>query len=243
MRIARPALTYANVMATIAVFLSLAGTSYAAVVLASNSVRSTHIRNGNVLGADLATNAVTSIKVKNGSLLAADFKAGQLPAGAQGAQGPQGPQGAAGANGNNGANGINGVDATAPAGAVMFFNLAACPSGWSEMTDARGRYVVGLPPGGMLGGGAGTPLTNQEIRPVGQHNHDVILPSHNHTHAVGLLGSMTPIQVAAGAGAFVLAPGNSISINSGGNGTIASQNTGVSGTNAPYIQLLVCQKS
>lgn len=31
-----------------------------------------------------------------------------------------------------------------PSGAVMAFNLAACPSGWSEIAGARGRVIVGL---------------------------------------------------------------------------------------------------
>jgi hypothetical protein len=102
-------LTYANVMATIAVFVALGGSSYAAVTLGKNSVRSKHIKNGEVKTVDLATNAVTSAKVKNGSLLAADFGAGQLPAGAPGAPGPAGAKGDAGANGTNGTNGTSGA--------------------------------------------------------------------------------------------------------------------------------------
>jgi hypothetical protein len=86
-------------MATIAVFVALGGSGYAAVRLSKNSVTSTSIKNGQVKAADLARNAVTTGKVKDGSLLSADFKAGQIPAGATG---PQGPQGAPGQNGSNG---------------------------------------------------------------------------------------------------------------------------------------------
>ena len=57
-------LTYANVMATAAVFLALGGVSYAAVAIPKNSV-------GNQ---QLKPNAVTTKKVKNGTLLAADFR-------------------------------------------------------------------------------------------------------------------------------------------------------------------------
>ena len=89
----RPRLTYANVMATVAVFVSLGGSSYAAVKLSKNSVRSDHIRNGQVKRADLASNAVTSDKVRNGSLRAADFRTGDLPAGATGQTGAQGAKG------------------------------------------------------------------------------------------------------------------------------------------------------
>ncbi len=71
-------LSYANVMATVAVFVALGGSSYAAVQLSRNSVRSEHIKSGEVRRGDLADDAVSSAKVKNGSLLSSDFKAGQL---------------------------------------------------------------------------------------------------------------------------------------------------------------------
>ena len=75
----RGRLTYANVMATVAVFIALGGGAYAATTLPRNSVGSTQIKKGAVRNSDLASNAVTSRKVKNGSLLPSDFK--QLPTG------------------------------------------------------------------------------------------------------------------------------------------------------------------
>jgi hypothetical protein len=64
-------LTYANVTATLALFVALSGGAYAAAKIPPNSVGT----------AQLKDNAVTTEKVYDGSLLAADFKAGQLPAG------------------------------------------------------------------------------------------------------------------------------------------------------------------
>jgi hypothetical protein len=87
MRKLRERLTYANVMATIAVFIALGGASYAATQLPKNSVGSNQIKKG----------AVTGAKVRSGSLLASDFKAGQLPQGPRGAEGPPGPKGEPGA--------------------------------------------------------------------------------------------------------------------------------------------------
>jgi hypothetical protein len=88
----RGKLTYANVVATLALFLALAGgTAYAATHLGKNSVGT----------AQLKKNAVTGAKVKNGSLGAADFAAGQLPAGPTGPRGPEGPAGAEGAPGKD----------------------------------------------------------------------------------------------------------------------------------------------
>jgi hypothetical protein len=79
----RTRLSYANVMATLAFFLALAGGSYAAVTLKRNAVKNRHI----------AKNAVTAPKVKNASLLAQDFAPGQLPKGEQGEPGRQGETG------------------------------------------------------------------------------------------------------------------------------------------------------
>ena len=86
----RTHLTYANVMATVAVFCAIGGTAWA---LSANSVGSRQLKPKAVKTSDLAPNAVTSPKVKNGSLRRQDFAAGQIPAGDQGPVGPTGPQG------------------------------------------------------------------------------------------------------------------------------------------------------
>jgi hypothetical protein len=85
----RSHVTYANVIATIALFLALGGGAYAASKLPKNSVTAKQIK----------SNSITSPKVKDRSLLAKDFKAGQLPAGASGPQGAEGPRGVAGQTG------------------------------------------------------------------------------------------------------------------------------------------------
>jgi hypothetical protein len=89
----------AMIVALIALFVALGGTSYAAVVLPANSVGTKQLRNG----------AVTAAKVKPQSLLASDFKDGQLPRGATGPQGPKGDTGAAGATGAQGLKGDTGA--------------------------------------------------------------------------------------------------------------------------------------
>jgi hypothetical protein len=82
-------LTYANVMATIAVFIALGGSAYAATQLKRNSVGTKQLRNG----------AVTGAKVKDGSLSGADINAstlGQVPSAAHAeSAGSAAPSGAA----------------------------------------------------------------------------------------------------------------------------------------------------
>jgi hypothetical protein len=86
----RPRLTYANAIATLALFLALGGgAAFAASTLGKNSVGPKQLKRS----------AVTGAKVKDGSLLATDFKAGQLPGGERGPTGERGPQGVAGAPG------------------------------------------------------------------------------------------------------------------------------------------------
>lgn len=106
----RPRLSYANVVSTLALFLALGGTSYAALVVTGKNIRN---------------NTVASADIRNGSLLRKDFKAGQLPGagtpgttvpGPAGAPGPggtggggaAGPQGAKGETGAQGAPGAAG---------------------------------------------------------------------------------------------------------------------------------------
>jgi hypothetical protein len=79
----RARLTYANVIATLALFLALGGSSYAALKLPKNSVKAKQI----------ATGAVTSTEVKNGSLKAGDFGSASRAK----LKGPKGDKGDAGA--------------------------------------------------------------------------------------------------------------------------------------------------
>lgn len=92
-------LTYANVMSTLALFVALGGSSYAAITVTGRNVT-----NGSLTGVDIRDDSVRSRDVRgltgsdvlDGSLTRADFEAGQLPAGPQG---PIGPPGAAGTDG------------------------------------------------------------------------------------------------------------------------------------------------
>lgn len=80
-------LSYANVTATLALFVALGGTSYAAIKLPRNSVGSSQIR----------SSAVGGSEVHNGSLRGADIYKGTRRSlrGAAGATGPAGPAGPA----------------------------------------------------------------------------------------------------------------------------------------------------
>ncbi|MGE4427606.1 MAG: hypothetical protein AB7G37_14235 [Solirubrobacteraceae bacterium] len=175
----------AHVMAGVAIFVALGGTSYAAVSLPKNSVGSAQIKNGAVAAKDLkkkavtgsrvASNAITSSKVKDGSLLAQDFKAGELSGGAPGPAGPQGPQGEKGDKGEKGdpgapgANGTNGVSGyqlvTGPAVNVAAGDsaqaTAACPAGKRVL---GGGYTVGASTGVNMNRSGPSSVTTWYVR-------------------------------------------------------------------------------
>jgi hypothetical protein len=94
----RSRLTYANVVASLALFVALGGVSWAAVTLPAHSVGKRQLK----------SNAVTSEKVANGSLKAADFAASQVPRGERGPTGPTGATGPAGSAGPAGPAGPKG---------------------------------------------------------------------------------------------------------------------------------------
>jgi hypothetical protein len=84
----RTRLTYANLMATLGVFLALGGTSYAALTITGRNVR-----NGSLTGRDVKNGSLGSADIGDRRLLAKDFKPGQLPSGPPGARGATGPAG------------------------------------------------------------------------------------------------------------------------------------------------------
>jgi hypothetical protein len=153
--------------------------------------------------------------------------------------GPPGPAGQPGPAGGGGG---------APAGAVLFFDLASCPAGWSAYANAQGRYVVGLNPGGALAATVGTALTDQQNRATGQHSHTITDPGHSH----GVNGSGAALRVPsailsfAGRGAISTLPpapnATTTGIMSAQTGITVDESAGVAGTNAPYVQLLACRK-
>ena len=64
----RPRLSYANVMATIAVFIALGGASYAALKVPKNSVGAKQLRKNAVRTAKIRKEAVTAAKIRKGTL-------------------------------------------------------------------------------------------------------------------------------------------------------------------------------
>ena len=143
-------LSYANVVASLALFIALGGTSYAAFTITSKQVR-----NNSLTGADIKNSSVSTADVKNGSLLSKDFKRGQLVAGAQGPQGPAGakgddgaagPQGAKGDKGDAGPQGAPGAD-----GATNVVTRHSPVQIYGQYT--AGAYAGCLPGEKVVGGG------------------------------------------------------------------------------------------
>ena len=116
----RSRLTFANVVASLALFIALGGSSYAALTVTGRNVP-----DGSLSGRDIRNQSVTGRDVSG--LTAADFRSGVLAAlqgpaglpglagakgepGAPGAPGPAGQTGAAGPAGANGADGADGAD-------------------------------------------------------------------------------------------------------------------------------------
>jgi hypothetical protein len=112
----RTRLSYANVVATLALFVALGATGYAAYALPRNSVGARELRSRSVGHSELRFGAITSWNVRNGSLRAADFAPDARTSlkgapGAMGARGPAGPKGDTGPQGPIGVQGPPGAPA------------------------------------------------------------------------------------------------------------------------------------
>jgi hypothetical protein len=142
-----PHLSVANVLAVVALFAALGGTSYAAVKVARNSVSAPQIKTG----------GVGSSEVKNGALRRADIRASDLP------QGPLGPVGLAGAQGSKGDKGDTGDLGNVAPVTVQFEQAAA------DLADgATASYNAFCPDGQRgIGGGFRGDATASEATNVG----------------------------------------------------------------------------
>jgi hypothetical protein len=71
-------LSFANVTATLALFVALGGTSYAAATLPFNSVGKGQIKSNAVGKSEVAANAVGTSELRNSGVAAADIKSGAV---------------------------------------------------------------------------------------------------------------------------------------------------------------------
>lgn len=120
----RPRLTYANTVASLALFLALGGTSYAALTLPRNSVGSAQLR----------TAAVSSSDIRDGGVRLADL-ATSAKRNLRGQPGPSGAVGPAGAPA---------VSYAATVGSAGQFQRGNANNG-SHTNVGSGSYTIGFP--------------------------------------------------------------------------------------------------
>lgn len=250
MALSVPRPTYANVVATTALLIAAGGSAVAATGTPTPPVSAAPAP-APAVAAQATPKTITACSVKKGKKKGtlriatkckkSESKLQWLSGRVVGARGPAGAAGPAGAQGPAGPAGI------APAGAVLHFDLPACPAGWSPYSAAQGRTIVGTPAGGTNGAQVGSALGDQENRAVGKHGHGITDPGHTH------LADMAA-QVSAGnvvprtfqGNADLQNPGDAFDIDlptqSSVTGITVDEAGSVAGTNAPYVQLITCRK-
>jgi len=154
-----------------------------------------------------------------------------------------------------------------PSGTALFFDLPACPSGWTRRADAGGRAIVGSPLGGHIGVWQGAALGDLEpavhghtfseaagVSPAPQHLHwwSILWPDRRWTtytssNSVHQIFTWSDGLDDSGSGVypFAAAPDTTFATSHGG-GHIHALNvagtTTLAAGNLPYLQLLMCEK-
>lgn len=122
-------LTYANVVASLALFVALAGgTAFAATQLGKDSVGAKQIKDESIGLSKLTKSARSTLEGQSGD------RGAQGPAGATGATGASGPAGPAGATGTPGAPGAAGLDGAAIAVRARSTGAVVTPGNGSAVT-------------------------------------------------------------------------------------------------------------
>jgi Collagen triple helix repeat (20 copies) len=131
-------LTYANVAATLALFLALGGAAYAATQLPRNSVGTAQLKNGAVTAGKIAKKTRNQLQGARGAT------GPQGPEGKTGKTGPKGTPGAKGATGNKGDTGLTGPSGTGPAYETFTEGRAIEFGGNAVVAEAlaAGSYVI-----------------------------------------------------------------------------------------------------
>ena len=157
-------LSYANVVATLALFVALGGSAYAVKQIGSGAIRDNSIRSR-----DVRDNTLRSRDIRNHTLLARDFKPGLLKPGARGPRGLRGLRGLRGKTGKTGSPGISALSlvttdtassssdksatAQCPSGKRALAGGATLKSGPSDKVALAISAPSGNPPSGWRTGG------------------------------------------------------------------------------------------
>lgn len=136
-----------------------------------------------------------------------------------------------------------------PSSIIAFFDGTICPTGWTEVTLARGRLLVGA---GTVGTSVGTALTNQQTRTitgVPSHSHGagtLASDSISHQHVFKTRQTLTAdankakwATTQSGTNDTTSAGGHTHTLTTGRSGSAGIASVDVT---MPYIQYLVCKK-
>lgn len=203
----------ANIVAYLALFLALGGTSaYAAGALPKASVGTKQLKKS----------AVTSPKVRDGSLRAQDFAAGQLPRGERGAQGERGPEGPQGPEGKQGPSGYAIFDGPPPSGTTLTgYFTHQLPLETGKKTAFGISFPVALAPGqpASIGFSPSAGSVPGEVDPActGSHNEPTAPPGKVCIYSKGASGSGSFEEFEGGPYGFAISM-----ISSGGNNDFVS---------------------
>jgi hypothetical protein len=170
----RQRISSAHIIAMIALFVALSGSSYAAVTIRAsqirnNSIPGSKIKANSLPASKLKNNSITGAKLRNNSVGRADLRTDALngntgtgggnvgaqggdgTAGPRGPQGPSGPRGLTGSSGAPGAPGANGQDGAAGANAQGMTTIAA--PGTLDPETGTGTVTASCPAGTVAVGG------------------------------------------------------------------------------------------
>jgi hypothetical protein len=210
-------LTYANVTATLALFVALGGASYAAVSLPRNSVGTAQIKPRAVVLSKVSPKTRRALRGQRGKTGPQGIQGVQGIQGIQGVRGLQGPPGptagaAASGGGDPSSTPVNALSSlpatlttTAPGRIFVFGSVSAglgCQASGS-CTDAWGVYIDGVPVPGTASGlsAAASGSTTKQINIFGI---SAVVPAGTHSVAFrdnpgGNWGSVSQTGSAVGA--------------------------------------------
>jgi hypothetical protein len=142
MRAIRQRLTYANVIATLALFLALGGAAVAATQIPRNSVGTGQLKPEAVTAGKIAKRTRSQLKGDRGATGPAGAQGPTGKTGAKGAAGAKGATGATGPTGPRGPAGAAGTDGIGPAFETFTAYPRALPGQVLNQILERGAYVI-----------------------------------------------------------------------------------------------------